>query len=115
ETCKGDVPNYGEASVTDPNGHVTTYKWDPANNPVPTTIADDVKRVTELEYGDYNFDISKIRKISTANEKEAVRTKTWVYDNFSFLGSDVDGTLQELHDTFDGQDIVTKYYYTDDR
>jgi YD repeat-containing protein len=115
ETCTNGVPNYGHTSSRDPNYNVTTYTWDPTNDPGPTTITDARGRVTELKYGDYNFDISTIKKISTANNNEAVRTKTWVYDNTSFLGNDVDGTVQEFHDTFDDQDIVSRYYYTDDR
>jgi YD repeat-containing protein len=108
ETCTNGLPNQNQASVKDPNQHVTNYSWNDFD-PGPTTITDAIGRVTKLEYGDYNFDISSIKKINTANENEAVRTKKWNYDE-----GDFEGTLQEAHDSFDGQDIVTKYYYTDD-
>jgi hypothetical protein len=110
ETCANGVPNQNHASVKDPNQHLTSYSWNDFD-PGPTTITDALGRVTKLEYGQYNFDISTIKKMSMseANKEQPVRTKKWSYDE-----GDFEGTLQEAHDSFDGQDIVTKYHYSDD-
>jgi RHS repeat-associated protein len=114
KTCTDDGrPIQGQASVKDPNQHVTTYSWNDGD-PGPTTITDALLRVTKVQYGQYDFDVLSTSKISTSNQQDAVRTKTWAW-GFDSLGSDPEGTLQETHDSFDGQDIVTKYYYTDER
>lgn len=111
DTCANGVPNSGSARVMDPNLHWTTYNWDTTQpNPLPTMITDALNRQTILKYGRYTFDVSSISTMSTANPTNPLRTKTWVYDD-----GEVDGALQEFHNSFDGQDIVTKYYYENDR
>lgn len=90
----------GEASVTDPNGHKTSYRWDPTIDPAPTKIIDPLGRETRSEVSYPFFDLSL-----QANSEQ---TLEWEYD-FS------DGRLLTFTQTFreGASPLVTEYRYAD--